>query len=64
MMAQMNLTGHERKTQGQTVQTSRGGASDFSPRRLWGISYADTSWNNKEAMVNQIWSAGEKLIVP
>lgn len=52
-MALMNLTGHQRRRQGQRVQTSRGGASCFSPRGLWGISYSDTSWNQKEAMVNQ-----------
>lgn len=46
-MAQMNLIVHERKTRGQRGQTSRGGASYFSPRGLWGILYPDTSWNQK-----------------
>ena len=61
-MALINLIVHERKTQGQRGQTSRGGASYFSPRGLWGISYTDTSQNQKEAMVNQIWSGGEKKL--
>lgn len=63
LMAQMNLIVHERKTQGQRAQTSRGGASYFYPRGLWGILYTDTSRNQKGATVNQMWSGrGENLI--
>lgn len=63
-MAPMNLTAHERKTQGQRGQTTRGGASYFSPRGLWGILYPDTFLKPKRGHGESNIEGGEIIIFP
>lgn len=49
-------------TQGQRGQTSRGGASYFSPRGLWGILHPDTSWCKKRILRIKYKTLGGALL--